>query len=149
MMSKLDKTDLVSGLLLIAVGLCFAIGALDYRMGTVVRMGPGFVPFSLGLISIVLGIAVALTSLGREGGLPRLDWRTILPILVAIAVFALVLPRAGLIPAAILTVLVSSFASVPWRPLHILPLSIAVAVFVWIGFVLILGMPFPVIRSPF
>lgn len=148
-MPKVDKIDLLSGLILVAVGLYFTIGALDYRMGTVIRMGPGFIPFSLGIIAIVLGLAIGIASFGREGELPDVNWRALLPVAASIAAFALVLPRLGVIAAIAATVLISSLASPRSRLVPTLLVVVAVSLMIWVGFVKILGMPIPVFRSPF
>lgn len=148
-MPKVDRSDLAGGAIMIAVGAYFAVGALDYRMGSLARMGPGFVPFSLGLIAIGLGLAIALAALGREGHLPTIKWRATLPVLASIAVFALLLPRAGLVPATIGSVAVSAVASPKARPLATLAVGVGVAVMIWISFIILLGRPIPVIRNPF
>jgi hypothetical protein len=148
-MSRVDKTDLLAGAVIVAIGGWFAVGALDYRMGTVVRMGPGFVPFGLGLIGVVLGLLIMLASLGRRGALPSFEWRAAVPVLTAIAVFALVLPWVGLVPATVASVLVSSFASPTSTVRETLAVATAVAILVWVGFVILLAMPIPVLRNPF
>jgi Tripartite tricarboxylate transporter TctB family len=148
-MSRADKTDLLAGAVIVAICGWFAIGALDYRMGTVVRMGPGFVPLGVGLMGIVLGLLIMLGALGRRGALPSFEWRAAAPVLTAIAVFALGLPWAGLIPATVASVLVSSIAS-PMSTLRAtLAVAAAAASVVWVGFVILLGMPIPVLRNPF
>src|SRR5690606_26139494 len=110
-MLKVDKTDLVSGIVVLLISGYFAYGALDYRMGTVVRMGPGYVPFALGLIGMALGAAIVLTSLGRSEALEGFRWRIVLPIVASIAAFAFLLPRTGLLPAAFFSVLLATLAS--------------------------------------
>jgi hypothetical protein len=148
-MSRVDKTDLLAGAVMVAIGGWFAIGALDYQMGTVVRMGPGYVPFGLGTIGVVLGLLIVLASLGRQGALPRLGWRAAVPVLAAIGIFALILPWAGLVPATVASVLVSSLASPTSTLRSTLAVAAAAAVLVWVGFVVLLGMPIAVFRNPF
>ncbi|MEO3388002.1 tripartite tricarboxylate transporter TctB family protein [Mesorhizobium sp. CAU 1741] len=148
-MLKLDKTDLVSGLILVAIGLYFTVGALDYRMGTLTRMGPGFIPVSLGVVCIVLGLAVGIVSLGREGALPEVHWRAVVPVIASIAAFALILPRAGMLPAIAVTVGIAALASPRSRPLPTALVALCVGLLLWVGFIKILGMPIPVLRSPF
>lgn len=148
-MPKVDKIDLLSGLGLVAVGLYFTVGALDYRMGTVVRMGPGFIPFSLGVIAMVLGLAIGLAALGRESELPSVNLRALLPVAASIAAFAVVLPRLGVIAAIAATVLISSLASPMSRLIPTLLVVVAVSLMIWVGFINVLGMPIPVFRSPF
>jgi hypothetical protein len=148
-MPQIDKSELVSGLVVVAVGSYFALGALDYRMGTVTRMGPGFVPYHVGVITIVLGGLIMLSSLGRDAALPRIDWRGVFFVGASVVCFGLLLPRAGLIPAAMVTVMVASFAS-PSLRLPMFPvLATVVAVGAWAIFVKLLGLSIPVLRNPF
>lgn len=148
-MVKLDKTDLISGLVVLGISSFFAYGALDYRIGTMTRMGPGYVPLILGLIGMALGVAIILTSIGRSGGLESFRWRVVLPVVASIAAFLLLLPRTGLIPATFVSVVVAAFASPKSRILPTLLLGVVVAVLIWISFVVLLGLPIPVLRSPF
>lgn len=148
-MVKLDKTDLISGLVVLAISSFFAYGALDYRIGTMTRMGPGYVPLVLGLIGMVLGAAIILTAFGRSGGLESFRWRVVLPVVASITAFLLLLPRTGLIPATFVAVVVAAFASPKSRILPTLLLGVVVAALIWIGFVVLLGLPIPVLRSPF
>lgn len=148
-MPRLDKTELLAGLVVVVVGAYFAIGALDYRMGTVTRMGPGFMPFHVGLITIILGSLIVISSFGREAPLPRMDWRGLLFVGASVVSFGFLLPRAGLIPAAMVTVILGSLAS-PTLRLPMFPvLASAIAAGAWVIFVLLLGLPIPVLRNPF
>src|SRR3546814_8995165 len=91
-----------------AVGGWCLVGAFDYRIGTAVRMGPGYLPMVFGIITLVLGLAIMLLALGRDGKLPLPAPRACLAVLVSIAGFTLVLPRAGLIPAALVAVMIAT-----------------------------------------
>lgn len=148
-MLKIDKTDFLSGLIVLAVSSYFAYGALDYRIGTVIRMGPGYVPLALGLIGMGLGVLIMLSSLGRTGALESFNWRTVLPVVASIAAFGLLLNRVGLIPATLVAVLAATLASPKTRLVPALILGVVVSVLIWVCFVLLLGLPIPVLRSPF
>ena len=54
-----QKKDFYAGGLLILFGLGAALKGPDYGSGTLMHMGPGFMPTALGVILILLGIAVA------------------------------------------------------------------------------------------
>ena len=47
-----SKKDLYSGLMFIGLGLIFALGALNYPMGSALRMGPAYFPSVLGWILV-------------------------------------------------------------------------------------------------
>jgi hypothetical protein len=148
-MVKIDKTDLLSGIVVLTISGYFAYGALDYRLGTVSRMGPGMVPFALGLLGMTLGAAIIITSLGRAGALEAFRWRIVLPIAAAIAAFAVLLQNTGLLPAAFFAALIATLASEKSRILPSALLSAMVTIFAWLSFVVLLGLPIPAFRSPF
>ena len=148
-MLKIDKTDMLSGLVVLAISGYFAYGALDYRLGTVVRMGPGFVPFALGILGVVLGTAIIITSLDRTGALEDFRWRIVLPVAASIAAFALLLIHTGLLPATFFAVLIATLASEKFRLLPSLLLGAIVAAFAWLTFIILLGLPISAFRSFF
>jgi len=58
-----NQKDFWAGLMFLAFGLGFAILALNYQMGTAVRMGPAYFPTVLGGLMALLGAIVLLRSL--------------------------------------------------------------------------------------
>lgn len=148
-MREVDRNELVSGALIIGVGLFFFLGAQEYRMGTVSRMGPGFVPYSLGAIAMFLGALIALGALGRSGALPRPAWRPLLAIAAAVVVFALLLPRVGLVPATFATTIVSMFGNHDARPKTMAITATVITALCWTVFIMLLGLPITALRSPF
>ena len=94
-----SQKDFVSGILLVFVGVAFAIGATNYSFGVAVRPGPGYFPFGLGIILALLGCVVLFSAFthDRQGGDPigRIPWRALLCIVGAILFFGFFLPRLG------------------------------------------------------
>ena len=94
-----SQKDFVSGLAIIAVGLAFAIGATNYSFGVAIRPGPGYFPFGLGVIQVLLGVFVLIGSFVKEckGGDPigAIPWRPLLCITGAIIFFGFFLPKIG------------------------------------------------------
>ncbi|MDR1709744.1 MAG: tripartite tricarboxylate transporter TctB family protein [Candidatus Accumulibacter sp.] len=94
-----SQKDFVSGVLLIAVGALFAVGATNYSFGSSLRPGPGYFPFGLGLLLCVLGIVIALGAFGRERGgdeaIGAIPWRPLACIVGALVFFGFFLPRLG------------------------------------------------------
>lgn len=109
-----NQKNFASGLLYIGVGLAFAIGATNYRMGDAARMGPGYFPFALGLLLACIGAIVLAGSL-RPGTppeqLPKFNFRTLAWILGSVVLFGMLLVPLGLVGALIVLVFVSSMAS--------------------------------------
>jgi len=57
------KRDFYAGGLMLLLGLGVALKGATYRAGTLMHMGPGFLPTALGIILVLLGIAIAAGSL--------------------------------------------------------------------------------------
>ena len=62
------KRDFYAGGLVILFGLVMALKGPSYNLGTLMHMGPGFLPTALGIILIGLGIAIAGTAIGVPEG---------------------------------------------------------------------------------
>jgi putative Ca2+/H+ antiporter (TMEM165/GDT1 family) len=57
------KRDFYAGGLMLLLGLGVALKGSTYRAGTLMHMGPGFLPTALGVILVLLGIAIAAAAL--------------------------------------------------------------------------------------
>lgn len=158
-MNVSERGDLVAGLVvaLLGGGLAWMAHA-GYPLGTLRRMGPGMFPFGLGLTLAVLGAALALTAwlrARRQGARPnpepahRIQWRAMVLTLFGVVAFALLIQRAGLIPAAVVVVAVSAFADTRNTVLSVLVLSLALCALAIGVFKLALGMTFHLFIWPF
>jgi putative Ca2+/H+ antiporter (TMEM165/GDT1 family) len=58
------KRDFYAGGLMILLGLGIALKGATYRSGTLMHMGPGFLPTALGILLVLIGIAIGATALG-------------------------------------------------------------------------------------
>ena len=141
-MPRIDKTELLSGLLIAAIGAFFYFGAMEYRMGTMTRMGPGMVPHWLGAIGMGLGALIILTGVGKSGALPRVSWREFLAVVGAITAFGLILPRFGLVPAVFMASVVSILGNPRASLLYYMVVSSVVAFICWGVFIGLLGLSF-------
>src|SRR5215471_15496930 len=92
-----------------------ALKGPSYRLGTLMHMGPGFMPTALGIILIGLGIAIMGTGLSVPDGedediLPtNPEWFGWACILAGPLCFILFGSYFGLIPATFMCVFVSAF----------------------------------------
>ncbi|MBQ0133413.1 MAG: tripartite tricarboxylate transporter TctB family protein [Comamonas sp.] len=151
-----SQKDFFAGLMYLVVGLAFAIGAIDYNVGSAARMGPGYFPLILGVILSLIGVLIAFkaTLSGPSDGDPvgKWAWKQIFFVLAAnftfgillVGVPALGIPGFGLIVAIIGLVFIASAAghNVKWKEVSVLALILAAgsyAVFVWA-----LNLQFPV-----
>jgi putative tricarboxylic transport membrane protein len=62
------KRDFYAGGLVILFGLVMALKGPGYHLGTLMHMGPGFLPTALGIVLIFLGMLIAGSALGVPEG---------------------------------------------------------------------------------
>jgi hypothetical protein len=109
-----SQRDFWSGLMFVAVGVAFAIGATNYSMGSSARPGAGYFPMILSVVMALLGAVVLFKSLviETEGGDPigAVPWRPLLVIVAAIVFFGVSLERLGLLITVPLLIVISSLA---------------------------------------
>ena len=143
-----NPKDLWTGVLFIVVGLAAIIFVRHHQMGTAMRMGPAYYPTILGLLQVMIGIAVLLRALVRPGlPLGRFVLAKIALVLGAIVLFGLLLRGLGLIIAIIVIVVLSAYASKNFRWPVALVLAGGIAICSAILFVLLLGIPIPMIGT--
>ncbi|AKJ30514.1 tripartite tricarboxylate transporter TctB family protein [Caldimonas brevitalea] len=142
-----SQRDFVSGLMFVAVGIAFAVGATNYSFGSSAQPGPGYFPLLLGLILAVLGAVVLFTSLSieREGGDPigSIAFRPLVLILSAVLLFGFTLPRLGLVIALPVLIIMASFASTEFRWRDVLISCVVLTVAAWGIFSKGLGLTIP------
>ena len=117
------KRDFYAGLLMIMLGSLFALKGPGYRTGTLMHMGPGFMPTALGVILVGLGIAIAIPATRLPPGeeeqiLPvQREWLAWALILAGPLAFIIGGEYGGFIPATFLCVFVSSLGdrTITWR----------------------------------
>jgi hypothetical protein len=148
-MRKHDHTELLGGLLLVAIGLGFAFYAARYNFGTMTRMGPGFFPTVLGYMLASVGVLVGLAGLNRPGGLPVMHWRAFFTILIAVSAFALTLRPFGMVPATFVLVGLAALAQHEVRLVPTLVLAASLSVIAVLVFVKGLGVLVPIFSWPF
>ncbi len=139
----IDPTNGVCGALFIAVGLFFGYQSWNLDLGTAFRMGPGYFPFVLSVILVLLGLIVFIQAT-RVAGEPvgPIAWRGMLFILPAPIFFGLTVRGLGLVPSIFLTAMIAAFASSRMRPGMALLLSAGLTLFSVIVFSYALGLPF-------
>lgn len=143
--------DLISAAIFIVLGVGAFIMALDYRIGTLHRMGPGIFPLLVSGLMAVLGIALALQALvawrlHRTGGKSGLAFdfaaaRALLFTMLSLLVFAMLIRPAGMMIAIAVMVFIATRAQ-PGRPLvGSLILSVSVSILCAVIFVYGIGLP--------
>ena len=142
-----SQRDFWSGLMFLLVGAGFAMGATNYSMGSSARPGAGYFPLILSVILTILGAIVLFESLTieTEDGEPigSIAWRPLIVIVLAITVFAILLPRAGMFITIPILIIIVSFAGDEFGWIGVLISSVVLTAFSWLIFIKGLGLTIP------
>jgi uncharacterized protein YacL len=109
-----NKRDFWSGIMFMAFGVLFVGLSAQYQLGTAAKMGPGYFPTMLGGLMAVLGLIVSVGAFAKSNPrteLSKVGWKELGMVLGAVALFALTLPKLGLVIALVLLVFVAALAS--------------------------------------
>ena len=145
-----SQKDFFAGLLFLALGVAFALGARTYNVGTGARMGPGYFPLMLGIVLAIMGAVevfksmVIETATGDKVG--KFVWRPVGYIVGANLAFGVLLgglpsiklPAMGLIVAIFALTIISARAGSEFKWKEILILSAILAVGSYLAFILLL-----------
>jgi hypothetical protein len=145
-----NQRDFGAGIMYMVIGLFFAIIATRYNMGTAAKMGPGYFPFYLGLLMVLLGLLVLVRSMGAKAtieAIPKFNWKIIIQITGAVVLYALLLPRMGFLVAVVVLVLVSASASKDFTWKGSLLNATFLVIFTYSVFVVGLKLQFPLLPA--
>jgi hypothetical protein len=144
----LENKDFWAGLFLIAVGVAAIALARNYAFGTALRMGPGWFPTVLGGLMILFGLYVLATGLRSSEALER-SWslRALIVLPIALALFGVLIDRAGFIPAMLVLVFGSSLAGREFRPIEATAFAIFMTALCAVVFVWALGLPYALVAG--
>jgi hypothetical protein len=146
--SSMTLRNRLSGIALFALGLFVIWEALSYDFGSASRMGPGFLPTVLGIVVAVTGVVLAVLNDDRDEPVTPVAWRIAVLIVGAVLAFAVLIDRAGLVPATAGLVFLSGMADedLRWKTLFVIFLILLTSVYLVFGvllkipFVLIVGL---------
>ena len=137
----LKNKDFLAGLMFIAIGAVFYVGAQQYQMGTAARMGPGWFPSVLGAIMTCLGVLIAALGLKNQAKWAVTEgigwtWKPVVILTAAVVLFGFALPTLGMITAIVLLCFISGVAAhdKEYKSLAMITVIMCVfcaAVFVW------------------
>jgi len=114
-------------------------------MGTAGRMGPAYFPIVLGGMLSLIGAASLVRSFFRQGEpIGRLYWKELTLVLVAVLLFGFLMRDAGLVPATLLLILISSYAGQKFNLAKAVALAVGATLFAVGLFVKLLGLPMPI-----
>jgi drug/metabolite transporter (DMT)-like permease len=142
-----SQKDFWSGLMFLATGVVFAVGATNYSMGSSARPGPGYFPLILSAVMAILGAIVLFESLTIET--PEGDpvgafaWKPLIVIVAAIAVFGFTLPLLGMMLAVPILIFITSLAGDEFHWKGVLINAIILTIGAWAIFVYGLKLTIP------
>lgn len=146
------KRDFWAGALMIAFGALMSLKGPTYSVGTLMHMGPGFLPTALGVILIGIGVAIAMVAVPVPDGedediLPAepqwFAWACILLSPVAFIIFGTL---GGLAPATFMCVFVAALGDKDATWLGSFLLSALITFFGVMLFHFVLQIPMPVLK---
>jgi hypothetical protein len=146
---RLRDRDLLTGVVLVAIGGAALVLGADLTVGTAAEMGEGYVPRAMAIALVGLGALIAALALRRSRpspsasgiGEPRSRLRPLLFVIAAILVFVAALERLGLLAAIAATVTTATFAGEPLRARTLVALIVVLGVAIVLVFVWALGLP--------
>jgi hypothetical protein len=134
-----NQKDLAAGVLYVLFGATFSLGALQYKLGDPSRMGPGWFPFWVGVLLVIVGAFTALGGL-RVSATPEkikaAELRPLAWVIGAVVLFGQLLQPLGMVAALAVLVVVASRASHEFTWTGALASAVALvlfsaAVFIW------------------
>lgn len=140
------------GAVLTAIGAAAAAYvALHYRIGSISSIGPGMFPFGLGLLLAGFGALMSLEALRPAAG-PGIEKPPVLigpalAVFVGVALFALLIDRAGMLPATAALTLCSGLASGRFDVRRSLVVFVVLSLVALLLFRMTLGIHVPMIRG--
>lgn len=138
--------DVVSGVVVMAIGAGFLLNGLELERGSSFRMGPGYFPTLLSVLMIILGLLITVLAIRKsatDSGFGGLPWKGLTLIIGATVLFGFTLRGLGLAPVLAITVLATAWASRYATLRASVPLALGLAAFCAFLFIKLLGLPLP------
>jgi len=136
--------NLITSILLLSFGGFMAWQAGKLSLGTVHMPGPGFFPFYLGIILVLLNIPILFTA-GKKNTTTEeeLKPQRVFLTLLTLLLYAFIVENLGYVPATFLFVLVLLQLATVKNVLFILVLSFGISLLSYGLFKELLGVPLP------
>lgn len=124
------RQRLIGSLVIAGLGVLAVAEATGLPLGSMRRIGPGVVPWGLGIAMIGLGIAFFFDIPEFEDWLPGLQWRPMIAICAAMLAFAGLVSASGMYAAIFGLVAISEFAERGYDGRKVLASSLGLCLFV-------------------
>ena len=136
------STDLLTGLLFLALGAFAIVYGSRYPVGSAARMGPGYFPLLASSGLVLLGLVlVARSFLVTRDQVGVVNPRPLLLVLAGTLAFGLLVERTGLLFAGVLLVFATRLADRDFRLLEVAILAACLVAFAAAVFWYGLGLP--------
>lgn len=147
-MTRLKRKDALAGLFLVLSAGFFLLAGRGLDFGTFDMMGPGFVPITLAVALLALGLVLITGAVTGDGEGQKIDLppgvlRAILVIFAAIVAFVLLLEPAGYVLSVAVLIVIAGFASTERRLGEIVIAAVILSAVTAVVFVTLLGLPMP------
>ena len=124
------RKDYYGGALMVVIGLVAVACGVDYQVGSLRQMGPGFFPVAIGVLLALTGGAIALQAslsapVEKKAARPG-EWRGWLCIVSALIAFVILGEHGGLVPATFAVVFISALGDRKNRLIDALVLALAI-----------------------
>lgn len=137
--------DFWTGIIFLSIGLYAVVIARDYELGSAGSMGPAYFPTVLGGLLILIGAVAVGRSFLRPGEpIGGFYMKELVLVLVAVLLFGFLMRGAGLVPASVILIVLSAWASPKFHLGKIVILATGMAIFGVLLFVKLLGLPMPI-----
>jgi len=147
------KRDFYAGGVIVLLGAGVIVQSRAYNLGTLMHMGPGFFPMTLGVILTLLGMLIVGTAVvAAEGGDERIlpeqpEWWGWLCIILSPLLFIFCGIHGGMAPATFACVFVAALGDRTATFTGSFLLALGVTVFGVLLFAFLLRIPFPIFRD--
>lgn len=139
---SMTRRNRLAGMALVLIGAFVTFEGYGYGLGQVSRLGPGALPFGLGLLIALLGVLIAVVDPDGDEAAPTIKWRPVAMVLSALLAFALLVDTAGLVVATAALVFLSGAADPDHTWKSLLAIYVFLIVFVYVIFMRFLAVPF-------
>ena len=143
-----NNRDFLSGLHFLFLGGIGWYMARDYPFGSALRMGPGYFPTVLSIITFIAGVWFVIKGMRSDDTVAG-NWsiRALIVLPLATIIFGWLMEEAGFIPAMIGLCIVSAASGKEFKWGEVLLLTVGLTVCCAAGFIYGLGLPYPLIKG--
>lgn len=139
--------DFLTGVMFLFFGTAAMVLSLGLKIGNAAKMGPGYFPFALGALLVVLGGVLLMKGGARAGetqGWPVLQLKPVAIVLTSVILFSQTLRPLGLLLSTAVLVVLASMANHEFRWKEALLNATALVAIVLVVFFFFLEFPLPI-----